>query len=67
MKTAYRHMCKCNAKALSREKRQEILDMIHGGKSIKEAAKKADVETSTVMGVIGINLKKVPILNKITV
>jgi DNA-directed RNA polymerase specialized sigma24 family protein len=55
---------KKKAKALSKEKRQEILDLMWKGFTIGEAAKVTGVDRETVCGVLHINMQKRTLLNR---
>ena len=68
MKTAYRKRCLANAKALSREKRQLILDHIRSGLTIAAISKIEKVEDDTIVGIYMLNQRKKIIteLNEVT-
>ncbi len=68
MKTDYRKTCLANAKALSRERRQLILDHIRSGLTIGVISKTEKVEEDTVVGIFMLNMRKKIIteLNEVT-
>ena len=56
---SYRKECKKAALSLSREKRQEVLDMMRKGRlSIGEAAKRCEITTQEVLGIMDLNIVK---------
>jgi len=47
--------CNNKAKALTREKRQEFLDLLYSGKNLGDAAKGCGIDSDTGTGIININ------------
>lgn len=55
------------AKGLPKETRQAVLDLIFEGVKFGEVASKLGITLDEVCGVYAMNLKKVPILNRVAV
>ncbi|MDQ7799532.1 MAG: hypothetical protein RDU76_11435 [Candidatus Edwardsbacteria bacterium] len=61
---SFKRQCKRLAMELGKEKRQQILDKLHQGKSLGEIAREELVDLDAVVGVFTMNTKKIEYLAK---